>query len=271
MNDDKAGKAYWDEHWAKGELPSPINPRDKGVLNYANRRLHEYFLNVFSNQETRGKALLEVGCARSAWLPYFAETFGFRVYGIDYSEAGCSQARQVLAHAGIDGEVVCTDFFSPPATMLEAFGVVVSLGVVEHFADTMVCLRALARFLKPGATMITIIPNMVGWIGFLNKVMNPRVYEIHVPLDPQALAQAHLRAGLQVVDCRYFLSNNFAFWNLNGLEPGTFSWRAKRIALAAAVRFTMLLWAIEEKLGPFKPNRLTSPYINCVARKVGSN
>ena len=93
---DKAGKAYWDQRWKDGPLPKAVNPRQRGLNNYVHRKFHEYFTSIFSSFDTKGKKLLEVGCARSAWLPYFANEFGFEVWGVDYSESGCEQARRIL-------------------------------------------------------------------------------------------------------------------------------------------------------------------------------
>lgn len=56
-------------------------------------------------------------------------------------------------------------FFSPPASMLGKFDVVVTFGVVEHFIDTRACLDAMSQFLKPGGLLVTSIPNLAGWIG----------------------------------------------------------------------------------------------------------
>ncbi len=211
--------------------------------------------------------LLEIGCARSAWLPYFAKQFGFKVYGLDYSRTGCEQARQVLSGAGVQGEIICADFFSPPESLLEEFDVVVSYGVVEHFEDTAACVEALSKFLKPGGMMITVIPNMVGLIGLLQKTLNRPVFNIHVPLDSDALAKAHYVTGLKVMSCDYFISTNFGVCNLNGIKHGSMEWRVKRVVLASLARLSMIMLFTEGKVSALKANYLTSPYINCVARK----
>ncbi|WP_436620554.1 class I SAM-dependent methyltransferase [Sorangium sp. So ce136] len=43
----------------------------------------------------------------------------------------------------------------PPERFVGAIDAVVSLGVVEHFEDTAGCLRACARYLRPGGRIIT--------------------------------------------------------------------------------------------------------------------
>ena len=120
------------------------------------------------------------------WLPYFAKEFAFEVYGIDYSEIGCQQAKQILEYEGVNGKIVCADFFSPPGSMLKAFDVVVSFGVLEHFEDTTACIAAFSKFLKPGGLLITNIPNLCGLNGLIQKMINRSIFDIHVPLDKKS-------------------------------------------------------------------------------------
>src|SRR5207249_1623316 len=122
-NMDKAGKTDWDHVWERSTLPKAVNPRTGGLNNHVNRKFHEYFRRAFSALNTDGRKLLEIGCARSAWQPYFAREFGSAVCGLDYSELGCRLAREVLAREGVNGEIVCADFLSPPQTMIGAFDV----------------------------------------------------------------------------------------------------------------------------------------------------
>ena len=105
------------------------------------------FLRLFANSETSSMRLLEIGCAKSAWLPYFAKEFSLSVCGLDYSPIGCQMSRKILQANGVVAEVFCADLFSPPDNMLGVFDVVVSLGVVEHFEDTASCLNAVSSFL----------------------------------------------------------------------------------------------------------------------------
>lgn len=265
---DKAGKKYWNDSWAGKKLPSAVDPYQPGLNNYVNRRFHEYFCEVFSCMKTYGMNLLEIGCARSTWLPYFAKEFGFKVYGIDYSEIGCQQASQILLNEHVYGEVVCADLFLLPKFMLEAFDVVFSFGVAEHFLDTSACIAALSKFLKPGGLIVTNIPNMAGLIGYVQKMINRPVYNIHKPLDKEALFKAHQESGLEVSNYDYFISTNFGVCNLTGLPMNTRRWLVKKIILAVLRRFSMTMWLVESKMSKkFKATILMSAYINCIAHK----
>ncbi len=264
---DKAGQKYWNELWADGEVPSIVDPRDTRLANRVNRRFHHVFQRLFAGYDTSSMRLLEIGCGKSAWLPYFAKEFGFQVYGLDYSPIGCEMARAVLQANKIEAEVVCADFFSSPENLLGKFDVVVSFGVIEHFEDTSGCLRSVSSFLKTGGMLITSIPNMVGMIGAVQKMVNKPVYDIHCLIDPAMLKSAHENAGLAVLECDYFLSTSFGVNNLAGLSTRSPSGFLKRILLSFLARVSMLIWLIEEKIGDFPPSKQASPYINCIALK----
>lgn len=260
---DKAGKAYWDGLWEHSTLPKAVNPRARGLNNYVNRKFHEYFSETFSSFDPKGKKLLEIGCARSAWLPYFAKQFGFDVCGLDYSEQGCQQAKAVLSSEGVAGEIVCSDFFSPPAELIGTFDVVVSFGVVEHFQNTAECLSAFARLLKPGGLLVTSVPNMVGLNGSLQKLFDRAVFEIHVPLNKESLDDANARIGLNVISSNYFLLANLSVINVEAMN-GKFLYK---IIIRASSWISKLIWCIDATFPVIRPNSWTSPYINCLARK----
>lgn len=262
---DKAGPKYWDRKWKKASMPAPIDPYRPGLKNYPFRQYHNYFGKVFAAVPTRGKKLLEIGCAQSAFLPYFAKYFGFEVCGLDRSQHGCERAEAMLRQENVSGRVYCSDLFCPPPDLLGAFDVLFSLGVVEHFEPTSNCLRAMARLLKPGGRMITVIPNLLGINGKLQKVLNRSVFDIHVLMNRDDLARAHEQAGLEVESCEYFLplslehvdvtdwSNRFAYW---------FTIRTHGV-------ISRCVWLVEEHFPILRANRWTSPNIHCVARRPG--
>ena len=224
----KTNKEYWDGIWTAREKSPAAYQHQTGLANYINRQFHEYFSRIFGNTKTKGLKLLEIGCASSHWLPYFAKEFGFEVSGIDYSEIGCQQASEILSKERIQGRIVCTDFFNPPASMIEAFDVVVSFGVAEHFQDTAACISAFSRFLKHGGLILTSIPNLSGLIGYIQKLINRPVFNMHVILDTTALKDAHEKAALNVLDCNYFVFTNFNVCNLQGLPTRSISWLLKK-------------------------------------------
>jgi len=240
-----ADKSYWDGVW-RAATPAPLNL--DGARGYANRRFDRLFSEVLHGE------VLEVGCANSQWLGHLSERF--RMVGLDYSEIGCAHARALAPLA----EVECADLFDPPRELLGRFGSVFTLGVVEHFDEPRRAVEALARFLAPEGTLLTVVPNLTGLIGFVEKRINRKVYDLHVPLGVKELADAH--AGLHVGWADYFLATNFGVLNLNGVDnaPG------RERLIRGLSRLSKLVWAVERRTRPLPATRAFSPYVACVAQ-----
>ncbi|MBW2312151.1 MAG: class I SAM-dependent methyltransferase [Deltaproteobacteria bacterium] len=263
---DRAGKGYWSNLWQISSMPKAFDPGKHGLSSYINQRYHTYLSDLFKFLKPKNKRLLEIGCARSIWLPYFSKEFGFQVTGIDYSEEGCRQAREMMNREGVKGDVICTDLYSPPKSLLGTFDTVVSFGVVEHFNDIYACLRAFSQYLKPGGTIITFIPNLTGMMGILQKVLNKKVYDIHVAVGLEGLRAAHEYAGFEVVSCTYFIFINFGVINLADMSNRPFHIFLKRAIRYSLQQIARVLWIFEILVVPLPANRYTSPYIACVAK-----
>jgi 2-polyprenyl-3-methyl-5-hydroxy-6-metoxy-1,4-benzoquinol methylase len=249
-NLDKAGKKYWDHVWDSGAVSRPVDPHKSGIRHHVKRQFHRWYESHLGILRGSDISLIEVGCANSAWLPYFNSEYGFSVTGLDYSELGCAQAKAVLESAGVEGEVVHADMFNPPERLSSHFDVVVSSGLIEHFSETSTAVKALGTFLKPGGMMITVIPNMLGIAGLCNKWFNPKGYAVHVPMNLKQLREAHEAAGLEILEARYLF-----FWNMG--VTNVENWKGTPIyyLLFGTFHFSnAVVWSIESVL-PMKPNR----------------
>lgn len=262
MMQDKAGTAYWQGVWQQ-EIPNPIDLDDRSLDNHFNRRLGRLFERQVPLAQ-RGEVLLEAGCGASAWLPVFARRFGYRVVGIDYSEKGCRLAEAVLRKAGVDGNVVQADLFDLPDRFAAVADVVYSLGLVEHFTPTESVVDRLAWLVKPGGMVVTLVPNMRGLTGRVQRMLDRRVYDLHVPLDAAALARAHELCGLHVRDTLYVGTLNLSVANHE-------SWASQRLMYQLIARAkawpSKIVWLLERLFGAEVPNRYTSPFIACIATK----
>ncbi len=215
----------------------------------------------------KGATLLEIGCACSSWLPYFAKEYGFEVSGIDYSEIGCEQERQILYRAGVQGSIICADLFHPPDNLIEVFDVVLSMGVAEHFEDTSRYIQAVMRYMKKGGIVITIIPNMTGIIGWAQKTANRRVYDIHVPLTTEDLKRAHYDSGINVLTCDYLIPLNFGMCNLSGVKTNSLAFIITFPIIALLRRGSYLVRLLEKINGNIKSNQQLATYVMCVGVK----
>lgn len=258
----KVDRQYWERIWQSGGLPREVEPERDTLRNHSYHDFHLLFSKYLERQH--GKRLIEFGCAQSIWLCYFARHFGLDITGIDYSPLGCKKASVLLARSGIDGRIVEGDFANPPEGLLGTYDFGISFGVAEHFENTAECVATFARYLKPGGLLITQIPNLAGSIGWLQKHLDLKTYNAHVPLDKHALAQAHTDAGLNVVDCRYVVCSNFGVLTLGeGAYP--FRWLRRSIRTMMTI-FSAATWVIDRYLARIPVSRSISPYIACVAR-----
>jgi len=260
---DRTGREFWDRWWQRTPLPAAIDPARPGLKNYPWRSFHRYFEGVFRDKATKGQRLIEIGCAQSVFLPYLARTFGFQVAGLDQSELGCERARRILEREQARGEIWQGDLFAPPALLVDAFDAAFSFGVVEHFDDTSRAVKAIARFLKPGGRLLTIIPNLTGILGRYQRTLDRKLYEAHVVMDRERLAGAHRQAGLQVESAGYLMPVGLEVLNVA-------SWRnrwAAKVVDRAHTAASRLLWLVDDHVIPLPPNRRTSPYVVCVALK----
>lgn len=193
---DLAGQEYWEEAWENRKILGSIN-----LKNYTQSRF-DYLFNHYLPQKKDIK-LLEAGCAQSSWLPYFRLRFGYEISGIDYSETGCEKAQQNLLRYGVEGSVLCRDFMDESHDLMENFDVVFSYGVIEHYESPEIVLKRFFNFLKPDGIIVTVIPNISGMMGKLQRFVNPPVYEIHVPMSVDDLRKAHLSSGFKEISSGY--------------------------------------------------------------------
>src|SRR4051794_29157340 len=103
---DLTGTPYWDAVWDRTQATRVVDPFKPGINHYIDRQFHAYFSRQFAGVNTTGMRLLEIGCANSAWLPYFNRTFGFTVAGVDYSEVGVLSTRRTLQALSVEATIV---------------------------------------------------------------------------------------------------------------------------------------------------------------------
>lgn len=264
-NSSKAPKSYWNKLWDdERTLPNVFTHRGLVISSAYRRGMHEFFATMFEKIGNTDAQLIEVGCARSQFLPYFALEHGLTVSGLDYSKPGCDASRRILERAGVSGKIYCENMFSPPADLLGGADIVASFGVVEHFEDTAEAVGAISRLVKPGGYVLTTIPNMRGLPGFLQRLLDSKIFELHVPLACSELRQAHAACGLEVVDAGYILPIHLGVCNL-GRHGSSFGWR-KPLFYALVLASTALQWV--GRVIPIPRSEAMSPYVYVLARKL---
>lgn len=262
---DRAGEPYWTSHWQGRKLPRPVRVAGFGPRVWFHREFHHLWTPHLSRWRGQGAKLLEIGCAFSPWLPYFAREWGFRVAGLDYSAFGCRQTQRFLAREGVPGCIFHQDLFAPRPEQLQGYEVVFSNGVVEHFADPGAVVAQMGAYLRPGGLMITLVPNLTGLLGRLQSLLGPQVLATHTPLTLAELAEMHRRAGLSPVLCRHLAFLHFAVVNPDGRGS-----RRRRKLLLQVLKGLSAASALLRRLFPrLAPTPVTAAYLLCLAVKPG--
>ena len=260
----KVPHRYWDDMWLTDALPTPLDFSSGVGIKPVSRHIRDFIVPPIESLGP-APAVVEVGCGGSVWLPYFRKELGWRAAGVDYSPRGCALARRVLDRAGVDAPVHCCDLFAPLPELIGAFDAVVSFGVAEHFLPTSRVVGSLAKFIHPGGIVVTMVPNMVGWLGALQKRLDRSIYELHVPLTPASLAQAHEEAGLEVLEAAYVSTADF-YVGIAG-DKTDHARVGPRLALKAMRLVSKVLWLAENLSLPVSSTARLAPYVGCVARR----
>lgn len=234
---DLAGVSYWDKVW---DAPSK-NAFDPNAR--ANKQLASLLQHFLCHVPDRG-FIVEAGCADSTIAP-FLSSLGYCTAGIDYSETGC-----VAFQRSAPGSAVYhADIFNPPRQLIKAADAVYSLGLVEHFTHTAAVIGALARLVKPGGFLLTVVPNMHGTVGTLQRILNRRAFEVHVALTPQDLVRA---SQSEVLQADYLGGAGYGVIN-----PGD-AWLSRAI-VGALARVSVLARDLPV-------SRAFSPHLYCLSR-----
>ena len=145
-----------------------------------------------------GQTVLEAGCAPGKWLVFYADHFGARVEGIEYSEQGAQLSRANLQACGVAGTIHTADFFDGPAHPVD---LVLSLGFIEQFDDIDAAFARHVEFVGPGGKLVVGVPNYRGVNGLVQRWADPDHLALHNvdamrPAWYRSMAERH---GLRLV------------------------------------------------------------------------
>ena len=148
----KTTKEFWGKRWGESQLW-----RYGEITKYM--AVHKKFDQLFKKFLGKGdRRILEIGCGGGKQLVYFNKEFGYKPYGIDYSEEGCRMARENLRAQNICGQIICEDIFN--TSLKEGFDIVYSMGLIEHFSNPEKIIDKHIELLKPGGILIITVPNL---------------------------------------------------------------------------------------------------------------
>lgn len=154
-----------------------------------------------------------------------------------------------------DISIIETDLFTYQPD--KKYDMVLSFGLIEHFADTKAIINTHLTLLNPGGTLFITLPNFTGVNGWLQRTFDPDNYSKHniASMNLELLRNIYTELGLTEIDVRYH---------------GRFSvWLENKESASAWAKFVMkTIWIAGKtitKIVPFE-SKLLSPYIVTTAK-----
>jgi SAM-dependent methyltransferase len=154
------------------------------------------------------RTVLEIGSAPGHHLLELRRRLGLEPFGVEYTAAGVDLNRRLFRDHGLDpAQVIHADLFDPAfqAGARQRFDVVFSWGFLEHFADPRPVVDAHLELLRPGGTLLVVIPNFRGLNHLLQLVVDRSVVARHnlEVMERERFAALFRRPELDALRCGY--------------------------------------------------------------------
>lgn len=251
---------YWEEQFWKGQRPQRLRL-------YRDFDFETVRLLRSAAAGRKNVRALEMGAGGSRVLPYLARKFGFRVFGSDFSPAGLRLLRANLALEEVDGGVVREDLFQSSLAPA-SFDLVFSSGLVEHFEDTAAVVAEHLRLVKPGGSLVVIVPNLQGFYARILKRLALPLLSRHRIFGPAELAGIFEKLGVAQVRAGY-LGSFYVHVGRDADWPGVQRWpRWLQYVACASVRLVNGVISFFFRLSPLHPRgRALSPAFYAAGKK----
>jgi len=251
-------KEYWDSVYSEKKRDGFKMPKFLKTVCYSERVLWNGIFQKYL-PKIPGLKILEIGSAPGGNLIKFHQRFGYEPYGVEYSKKGVEINRRKFRAVGINPDnVIFSDFLSDEfqSKYKEAFDVVISRGVLEHFLKPEKIIKAHINLLVKKGYLIIVIPNLRGINRFLQSLFNKKVVSLHnlEIMDQEKFRGLFPEDRLEVLHCGYFGTFNFGLFRDR--------WRI----------FDLLQWKLNLFLYLLLGNRgvegkFTSPYLIYIGKK----
>ncbi|MBN2807639.1 MAG: class I SAM-dependent methyltransferase [Prolixibacteraceae bacterium] len=248
MSEHLTDRQFWLDYWEnKNDLIQKIGPG-----NYFKALFDRVLTN--SNHQTS----LEIGGFPGYLSIFLKKYYQLTPTLLDYV-IHRERIEELLTYndLGID-DVTCneTDLFT--AEPDQQYDLCLSLGFIEHFSDTRDLLERHVQFLKPGGTLLIIVPNFLGMNGWFNKTFDRPLYDKHYLdcMDKEHLKLVASSLALDKVETFYY--GKFSIWLEN--------YSSQKMLVKLFFKLSWTIGKILTKLLPFE-SRHFSPYTVLIAKK----
>lgn len=144
-------QAYWEKYYTQSQT-------NRKQIESICSNYDAYWQMLIDQNENKGKkTLIEIGGHPGRYLAYLANKFDLTATSLDFN-SDRSKIEESMAAFGVkDYHIVQADLFKHTPT--EQYDIVISNGFIEHFDNFDEVLDRHIPFLKPGGTMLIMIPN----------------------------------------------------------------------------------------------------------------
>jgi len=248
MDNQLTDRAFWVNYWE--------NKTDLAVSIPPDYLFHQQLGTIVKQQQV--KTAIELGGFPGYYAVFLRKYLKIDVTLLDYF-VHLPITNKLLQTNGLkenDIQIVETDLFN--YVPKQQYDLVLSCGLIEHFKDTADIINRHIAFVKPGGTLFITLPNFKALNGWFQKTFDKANYDKHHIdcMDPVLLADICKKAGLEVIQAKYF--GHFSLWLENEKEKPAALRLFKKVVWTAGKVFTKVI--------PFNSKQL-SPYILLEARK----
>ena len=249
------GTQVWDRVWSQHRSAQKDDallarelrsPRFKAIVS----RLESTFGSI------RGLKTIELGCGRGDLSALMARR-GAEVTLFDHSEAGLDEAKWRFDRLGLQAQYGTGDILGSLDAWNGRYDVVLSSGVIEHFAgeERTETVRAHCKVLKPGGLAVISVPNARclpyrAWKCYL-ELRGWWPYGMEVPYTRRELLRRCRRVGFARIEtqCHGFWQSVGDHWYRRLMGHGP-DWVARPSLLDAWMGFVLLLFAWRADIEP---------------------
>jgi 2-polyprenyl-3-methyl-5-hydroxy-6-metoxy-1,4-benzoquinol methylase len=243
-------KQYWDNVWIK------IKPRF--VVSVPFEDIFQEYLRYDATLRC-----LEIGAVPGDFLIFLHKNYGFKVYGVDYSNEIGLLEENMKKNCVEEYKIFKKDFLSWETRM--RFDIVCSFGFIEHFTDYKKVIKKHVTLLKKEGLLIMTVPNFRYGRTLLHMLLrdfsNIRSNHNMEVMNPDVLRKVVTGENLEILFLNYY--GTFGFWL-------SYEGHSEKRTILSKILLS-LIWFFQgfvTRLHVDAPNRFFSPHIVCVAKKM---
>lgn len=252
MSIELSKKDFWDKIWSAESVTQA------SLGNYWMKKLITFLARYL--EPDQDKRFVELGGAPGRYPLLFYKAFQYQPYVIDYSQTGIKETQKTFERFQVPTDnVILMDFLNENALAKyeDCFDIVFSAGLLEHFKDPSYVLGLHLKILKRGGDLIVTIP-VCNPIFRLQPLLKKGVIEQH------NLLFMNIEAFLQVLTSNKSMEIKYLgyFGGLNLEVP-----RCENFLVLGLIYVVQRFAELTHLESVIPPNKYTSPYLICVAKK----